>query len=278
MSKLVSANFSRLFRNKFFWICFVLVIGVAAGIAIDFRMSYSWSPELYGYETADVCVKYVPVLAGIVALFVSLFVGEEYGNKTIRNKIASGYSKRTIYAANWLVCAVVGSFFYWLFFMIIALPIAPWKELVKFNGNIVAGILRSAEVNYFAVLAVVSIAVFISMLVKNRIMGVVVTVVCMLLLFFAAELMMEGLRPEFVSVFNEETGKFVELRNPEYTGGIRDISLQTIMNVQPFGQMLQVYRGRVEDVREFMLPVYSCLVSVLFGFGGAYLFGKKDLE
>ena len=278
MSKLVSANFSRLFRNKFFWICLVLVIGVAAGIAIDFRMSYSWSPEYVSREIGETCIKYTPILAGIVALFVSLFVGEEYGNKTIRNKIASGYSKGKIYVANWLVCAVVGSLFYWLFFMIIALPIAPWKVMVKYYGNFATEILRSAELNFFAVLAVVSITVFISMLVKNRIMGVVVTAVCMLLLFFAAELMMEGLRQEFVTVFNEETGMLVKKRNPEYTGGVRDITLQTIMNVQPFGQMLQVYRGRVEDVREFMLPVYSCLVAVLFGFGGAYLFGKRDLE
>ncbi len=276
MSKLISANFSRLFRNKFFWICLVLVVGVATGIAIDFRMSYSWSPELYGYETADACVKYIPILAGIVALFVSLFVGEEYSNKTIRNKIASGYSKGKIYTANWLVCAVVGSLFYWLFFMIIALPIAPWKGLVKENGNIVAGILRSAEVNFFAVLSVVSIAVFISMLLKNRVMGVVVTVVCMLLLFLAAEFMMEGLRQEFI--WKSYEGSMMKMRNPEYTGGVRDITLQTIMNVQPFGQMIQVTRGFAEDIREFMLPVYSCLVSVLFGFGGAYLFGKKDLE
>lgn len=278
MSKLVSANFSRLFRNNFFWICFGLVIGVAAGIAIDFRMSYSWSPEYVSREIGETCIKYTPIVAGIVGLFVSLFVGEEYSNKTIRNKIASGYSKGKIYVANWLVCAVVGSIFYWVFFLTIALPIAPWKVMVKYYGNIAADILKSAEVNFFAVLAVVSIVVFISMLVKNRIMGVVVAVVCMFLLFLGAEFMMDGLRQEFVMVFNEETGIPVKMRNPEYTGGVRDITLQAVMNVQPFGQMLQVYRGRVEDVREFMLPVYSCLVSVLFCFGGAYLFGKKDLE
>ena len=277
MSKLVSANFSRLFRNKFFWICLVLTVGVAAAIAIDFRMSYSWSPQYISHQTGDACVMYAPILAGIVALFVSLFVGEEYGNKTIRNKIASGYSKGKVYVANLLVCMFVGSLFYWLFFMIIALPIAPWKELVKYNGNIVTDILRDAEMNYFAVLAVISIAVFISMLVKNRIMGVVVTVVCMLLLFLAAEFMMEGIRvQEFI--WKSYEGSSVRARNPEYTGSVRDITLQTIMNVQPFGQMLQVYRGDVEDIRAFMFPVYSCLMAVLFGFGGVYLFSKKDLE
>jgi len=276
MSKLVSANFSRLFRNKFFWICLTLTIGVAVFFAVDFRTSYRWSPDLFGHQTAEACVKYAPILAGIVALFVSLFVGEEYSNKTVRNKISSGYSKGKVYAVNWLTCAVVGSLFYWLFFLIVALPIAPWKGLVKENGNIVVGILRSAEVDFFAVLSVVSIAVFISMLMKNKIMGVVVTVVCMLLLFLAAEFMMEGLRQEFI--WKSIEGSVTKMRNSEYTGGVRDITLQTIMNVQPFGQMLQVYRGSVEDIREFMLPVYACLVSVIFGVGGMYLFGKRDLE
>lgn len=278
MSKLISANFSRLFRNKFFWICFVLVVGVAAGIAIDFRMSYSWSPQYVSHEIGDACVMYAPILAGIVALFVSLFVGEEYANKTIRNKIASGYSKGKVYVANLLVCMVAGSLFYWLFFLIIALPIAPWSVMLKYYGNIAADILRNAEMNYFAVLAVISIVVFISMLVKNRIMGVVITVVCLIVLFLAAEFMMDGIRPEFMTVLNEETGMFVKTRNPEYTGGVRDVTLQTIMNVQPFGQMLQVYRGTVEDIRELLFPVYACLVFVVFGCGGVYLFGKKDLE
>ena len=276
MSKLVSANFSRLFRNKFFWICLALVIGVAVFFAVDFRTSYRWSPDLFRHQTGEACVKYAPALAGIVALFVSLFVGEEYSNKTIRNKLSSGYSKGKVYAANWLVCTVVGSLFYWLFFLVVALPIAPWKGLVKENGNIVASILRSAEVNFFAVLSVVSIAVFISMLMKNRIMGVVVTVVCMLLLFLVAEFMMEGIRQEFI--WKSVEGRMMQLRNPEYTGGVRDITLQTIMNVQPFGQMIQVARGFAEDIREFMLPVYSCLVTAIFGLGGMYLFGKKDLE
>ncbi len=244
MRKLVSANFSRLFRNKFFWICLALVIGIAVFVAVDFRMSHSWAPEQISHETKEVCFKYTPVLAAIVALFVSLFIGEEYSNKTIRNKIASGYSKGKIYGANWLVCTVVGAVFYLAFFLIIALPIAPWKGLVKYNGYIVAEFIRNAIVSLFAVLAVVSIVVFIAMLVKNRMMGVVAVLVCMLLLFVAAEFMFEGI----------------------------------FMDVQPFGQMLQVKYERVKDIKEILLPLYSLLMMALLSFGGAYLFGKKDLE
>ena len=283
MSKLVSANFSRLFRNKFFWICFALVIGVAAFIAIDFRMSYSWSPQYFSNETSEACFKYTPVLAGIVALFVSLFIGEEYSNKTIRNKIASGYSKTRVYGANWLVCAVTGILFYVVFFLTIALPIAPWAQLMKYNGYIITRFLKRATVNLFAVLAIVSVSVFIAMLVKNRIAGIVATVVCMLILFVASEIMAEGMgQPKTVMVTDPESGMVVEQANPDYEPSAKQAVIQMIMDVQPFGQILQAKIGRLgwtkEGAQAILLPIYSCLVSLLFSFSGAYLFGKRDLE
>lgn len=283
MSKLVSANFSRLFRNKFFWIGLALVVGMAAFIAIDFRLSYPWCAKQFGHETATTIFKYVPVLAGIVALFASLFVGEEYSSKAIRNKIASGYSKTKIYGANWLVCVVAGILFYVVFFLIIALPIAPWAPLMKYNGYIIARILKRAVVNLFAILAIVSICVFIAMLVKNRIVGVVATVVCMFVLFVAAELMYEGIsEPKLIEVTDAETGKIVNLENPDYENSVKRCVFQVIMDTQPFGQILQVKMQRIggtaDGIKPILLPVYSCLVSLFFSFSGAYLFKKRDLE
>lgn len=279
MSKLVSANFSRLIRNKFFWIGLALVAGIAAFIAIDYVQAHPMCKEGITHEVKEVCFKYTPIIAGIVALFAGLFVGEEYSNKTIRNKIASGYSKSEIYRANWLVCTAVGCLFYLAFFLIIALPIAPWKELAKYHGNVVAEFMRSAIVNLFAILALVSVVVFIAMLVKNRIIGVVATLGCVLLLFLASELMFEGIRVQpFKTVLNEETGMAMEMANPEYKGGLMRGVIQTVMDVQPFGQMLQVEMGRATDIKGIVLPIYSCLMMVLFGLGGAYLFGKRDLE
>ena len=279
MSKLVSANFSRLLRNEFFWIGLALVVGIAAFIAIDFVQAHPMCRETISHETKSVCFKYTPVIAAIIALFAGLFVGEEYSNKTIRNKIASGYSKKEIYRANWLVCTAVGSLFYLVFFLMIALPIAPWKELVKYHANVVAEFMRSALVNLFAILSLVSIVVFVAMFVKNRIIGVVATLGCVLLLFLASELMFEGIREtQFESVFNEELGFAMEMANPEYNGGIVRGIVQTVMDVQPFGQILQVNMGRAVDIKGIVLPMYSCLMMALFYIGGAHLFGKRDLE
>ncbi len=279
MSKLVSANFSRLIRNKFFWIGLALIVGIAAFIAIDYVQAHPMCKEGITYGVKEVCFKYTPVIAAIIALFAGLFVGEEYSNKTIRNKIASGYSKKEIYRANWLVCTLVGGLFYLAFFLIIALPIAPWKYLVKYNANVVAEFMRCALISLFAILSLVSIVVFVAMYVKNRIVGVVATLGGVLLLFLASELMFEGIREtQFKSVFNEELGFAMEMANPEYKGGIVRGIVQTVMDVQPFGQILQVKERRAVDIKAIVLPIYSCLMIALFYFGGAHLFGKRDLE
>lgn len=106
MSKLVSANFSRIFKNKFFWICLVIVCGFSTFVVIRYMQNNPWCREQISHATKRECFKYAPVVAGIVALFVNLFLGAEYGSRTIRNKVAAGYSKGKIYGASWLVCAV----------------------------------------------------------------------------------------------------------------------------------------------------------------------------
>lgn len=139
--------------------------------------------------------------------------------------------------------------------------------------------MRGALINLFAILSLVSIVVFVAMFAKNRIIGVVVTLGCVLLLFLASELMFEGIREtRFESVFNEELGFAMEMANPEYKGGIVRGMIQTVMDVQPFGQITQVNYGRAVDIKAIVLPIYSGIMIALFYFVGARLFGKRDLE
>ncbi len=279
MSKLVSANFSRVFRNKFFWICLVVVLGFGTFIAVNFMLNNPWCREQISYETLYTCVRNVPWLSFVLALFISLWVGVEYSGKTIRNKIAAGHSKWKIYFANWLVCIVVSALLYLVLFLTVALPIAPWGNVVKYNGNIVPAFLKRATIDLFAVVALASVFVFITMLMKNRMLGVVVTMMTAILLMFVAEVMVFALtEPEYLKVMDTLSGEAVRKLNPDYVGGVKRGLLQFVTNIQPIGQMLQVNLTTVGGVKGCLLPVYSCLVSIVSLFGGAYLFGKKDLE
>lgn len=231
MRKLVSANFSRIFKNKFFWICLVIVCGFSAFVAIRYMQNNPWCREQISHETKRECFRYAPVVAGMVALFVNLFLGEEYGSRTIRNKVTAGYSKGKIFGANWLVCAVMGGGIYLLSFLITALPIAPWAGLLKENGNIVAEFLKGAFTNLCTMLAVVSVVVCITLIVKNRVVSLAIVMVVLVLLYLLTVLI---------------------------TG--------------------YAFINQAISVRELLLLIYWCLIMVIFGVGGAYLFSKKDLE
>ena len=42
----------------------------------------------------------------VAAVFISLFVGSEYSDGTIRNKLVVGHSRMRIYLANLIVCSI----------------------------------------------------------------------------------------------------------------------------------------------------------------------------
>ena len=106
MNKLLSANFARLFRDKIFWICMILMAIISGYVYMsavsDMR---TWnviiSPEdnLFGFSTFTAIFQ---------SVFISIFVGTEYNDGTMRNKLAIGHSRAAIYLSNMIVCAAAG--------------------------------------------------------------------------------------------------------------------------------------------------------------------------
>ena len=106
MSRLFSANMMRLRKSKIFLIGEIFMAGYA----------------LFAYESAtstiaskgpiDSCNTYffnVLLASGIVmAMFVSFFLGTEYGDGTIRNKLMVGHKRRGIYLVNFATCLLAG--------------------------------------------------------------------------------------------------------------------------------------------------------------------------
>lgn len=104
MSKLLRANFTRLWKGKAFWVCMFFSFLDAMHTII---MRYI-NLKLYG----DIFLpnEYLPFQEVIMVFFYSavligFFVGTEYSNRTLRNKLITGHSRGTVYFANLIVCA-----------------------------------------------------------------------------------------------------------------------------------------------------------------------------
>ena len=106
MSKLLASNFSRLKKNKVFWvecICMVLFGLYLVGRKYLERLKYQEESVLDNGFFA-----YVLVIGFAMAAFGSLFLGTEYSDGTIRNKLIVGHTRMRIYLANLIVSLAAG--------------------------------------------------------------------------------------------------------------------------------------------------------------------------
>lgn len=114
MSKLLSANFMRLKKDKFFWIGIIFMF--AAGVLYP-TMIYRDVQKTGIINTVDDAFCGCTLFIGVVmAVFCSLFIGTEYSDGTIRNKITIGHTRTALYLSNAIVSATVSIFMCAAFF------------------------------------------------------------------------------------------------------------------------------------------------------------------
>lgn len=94
MSKLLSANFIRLKKDKFFWsgLVFMLAAGIFFPVMryMDMRQTQTINRIDNGFFG---CALFIGI---VMAVFCSLFIGTEYSEGTIRNKIIIGQKRGTV--------------------------------------------------------------------------------------------------------------------------------------------------------------------------------------
>ena len=107
MTKLLHAEFSRLIKTKLFWLGLLVMITVPLyGVGVRYYDFYIAQEAVW--ETADglwfVGGMYIAV---VVSVFVSLFIGTEFSDGTIRNKLTVGrrcsYGSLLCLQASWPV-------------------------------------------------------------------------------------------------------------------------------------------------------------------------------
>lgn len=106
MRNLLCAGFSRLWRAA----SFRAAVGVMFALGV-FEVAVGYQPRLLGAEgILDNRYMVFPLASGVaLSAFCALFVGAEYGDGTMRNKLAAGHSRTAVYLANLAVCGAAGA-------------------------------------------------------------------------------------------------------------------------------------------------------------------------
>lgn len=278
MSKLLSANIMRLWKEKVFWIVIAVVFTLGVAIPISIKIT---EIRLGVFNSIDPVFGQFAMFIGVVlAIFCSFFVGKEYSDGTIRNKIICGKKRVDIYFANFVTCTVVSLMLCAAFFLPylgIGIPLIGSFNMEK---EIVFWLFLTV---IFLSIAFASIFNLISMLSTSK---AVTATVCILLtfLFLYMGFQFRGMlnQPEIIdgTAYDENGVAYKEVEdfpNPEYLQGNERQVVQFLFNLMLGGQVAQcVGRGTVGNLSQ--LPIYSLGVILITTGIGVFVFKKKDLK
>lgn len=277
MRKLLSASFFRLRRNKIFW----AEIGLTA-ILSAFTVIVNYSPEVQAMENRlyldDVFFTMYLVLGFILAAGISLIVGTEYSDGTIRNKLIVGNTRTQVYFSN-LIASVVPSCLVLMVHGIITYGMGFFlfgSFQMPAEQTVIA--LFSALLTTFVFSALFTA---IAMNCSNKAVTAVVSLLLVLALTYLAssfgnilsepEMTYDGVT---ITMDGVQFGDII--RNPAYVSGLQRTLYEFVYDLLPTGQLLQMYAldfTRCE--RWTLLSVGLFAVATTVGF---FVFRRKDLK
>jgi hypothetical protein len=275
MRKLLSANFSRLWKDKIFWICAATILGldvymVLIGEKVDNMLNLGRNLDYYYFNL-------LPFFGVVLSVFISLFLGTEYSDGTVRNKLIVGHTRTEIYLANLLTC-FGGCLIFFAVWAVAGLVGIPYFGLWSMG---IGGWLQLLFISLLTILAMASILTMISQMITNKAINAVVAIfIALALLLLSSTFYNSFCEQETISIATVDAyGKLVwgeEIPNPAYIGGALRIVYQVILNILPTGQQIWIADETV--THPVLMCMYSLMIIVVFTGIGLLLFRKKDLK
>lgn len=283
MSKLLRADFARLWKNKLFYL--FLAIMAALGVWLPL-MQNNVNQKHNGKLTPDVgfCV-FGMAAALLLSILVPLFIGTDYSDGAIRNRLIVGAKRSHAYLSKLFVCAAA-LFLLDLAFLIpflsLALPL-----LGPFALGIQAAVITGLYI-FVMEIAFAALYVFIAMLCQSKAYSAVLCIVLCAVMLFAGTWLQarleqpETLPPSMELLMGEhgiEDAEFVEHPeepNPHYVGGAVRQVMEFFYQFIPGGQAVEL--SYAEGERPWIMPLYSGIILIFSTAAGLLLFQKKDLK
>lgn len=275
MSKLLRANFARLWKNKAFWIAVLFMFGLGIFIVYNLYMDMVKYDSISPMDSA--MMSYIPFIGCILAAFCSVFTGTEYSDGTIRNKLIVGHKRSSIYLANLITNAAAS-----------VLMIAAFLLSYCTLGSMILEpmVAPVSKVITLVLLSVVTTAAFVSIytMLATLITRKSTSAIICLLLFFALlmlAMIVQGRldQPEFNQDYTM-TLNGVELTdpvpNPLYLQPAARKLYQFFLDLLPSGQALSISSFSV--VHPILMAVYSVVISAVLTVFGIFTFRKKNLK
>ncbi len=278
MNKLLRADFWRLFKDLVFRLS--LVAAFLAGLA-SALMRHISNIQYNGAYTTHLEDSFLPLaifMLLVCTAFTSLFIGTEYSEGPIRNKVIAGH-RRSFICLSELVCVLAGTLMIAAAFLLpyyaVGLPTVGFSE----NGN--RGIVEFTAVFLALLCAFTALFSMLCHIIRSK----AYSAVCCILLAIAltaAGVWVGGKlsEPEYYSTYlSYSDGTILESRgvkNPDYVDGtIRDV-LEFLYDFSSGGQLSQLDGFSAKGAGK--LIAYDLVIVVLTAFGTVEILKKRDLN
>ena len=275
MRKLLAASFSRLWKEKIFWFVFLIMsIGSVCFNWIGYNEINN--PQIY---VEDMIFCMLPMSGFVFTLFISMRLGTEFEEHTIRNKLVVGYNRTQIYFAEYITCMVASIIllgimllFATVFGLLLSLEFqSGWMEIVflLFCCVLIASVFSAMFVG-------------ISMNVGAKATSLVVSIVFLFAILLLASFCINALAEEPMAYSNititvEDGVQFGDLiENPSYVDGTQRTVYELIADILPTGQAIQLNNLKFE--RAVRWPVFSLIMLVIATVAGYIPFRKRDIR
>lgn len=275
MRKLITASFSRLWKEKLFWLVFAFMsIG---------SVCYNWigyneinNPQIY---VEDILFCMLPVSSFVFALFISMRLGTEFEEHTIRNKLIVGYSRTQVYFSEYLTCMAASIILLAvmllcssLFGLFLSLEfLSDWTDIAFLVfGCVLMALVFSA------------MFVGICMNVGSKAASLVASIVFLFAILLLASFCINALEEPSMAYTNviisvEDGVQFGDLvENPAYVDGTQRMIYELIADILPTGQAIQM--NNLEFERSARWPVFSLIMLIIATVAGYIPFRKRDIR
>ncbi len=276
MNKLLRANFSRLGKSRSFWIGMAVMLAFSLGYCLQqYRYNTLYHQE-YGLDT----VLFAPyIVTGIlIAVFCSIFIGKEYGNGTIRNKLVVGHSRSSVYLANFITVTAAGLLMNLVYTATACALGIPLLGSLKSAGTIVLIFLLSGLLLTVALSAVFSMLALLNQ--NPAFVALFSTLGIFLALILAGYMYSRMQAPEFIEPYSLTIDGVVQAMepepNPNYLNDTQRSYYQFVMDLLPTGQAIQIAGMDVPHPER--MPLFSALIIAAANIAGVYFFRRKDLK
>lgn len=277
MRKLITANFFRFSKDRFSW-CVVGIIVILSLVNV-FNSARSFevmAASGYTMSLDDYYFNQAPLIGAFLALLISMFLGTEFSEGTIRNKLCIGHKRDEIFLSNFISCAfaTIALTAVWLLTSALLFGlIGPLEmEVSKFIGCIFVAM-------GFAV-SFASLYTVIGSLSSNKAMTIIYTFAVFIIFAMVASALYDRLcEPEMNEGMMLVGTQLVEMEptpNPLYLSGAIRTVCEVALELLPTGQALLLSDVAVEyPVRAISLSAVFTIVTLLVG---SMLFRRKDIK